>query len=256
MIRAVFFDIDGTLLSHTRGDVPPDARAALSALAEKGIRVFVATGRHIQEIEALPVRDIPFDGYVLLNGQLCLDAGRKRIFCNPVDSADVRRMLPAFEGRETPAVFVEENRLYANFSNERIASVQRDISTGVPRIGTYGGEPIYQMTVFTDADTAHALLRRLAHCKMTQWHPYGFDILPDDGGKAAGMREILAHFAISEADVMAFGDGENDVDMLRLAGVGVAMGNAADAAKRSADYVTGDIDAGGVVQALVHYGVL
>ena len=55
---------------------------------------------------------------------------------------------------------------------------------------------------------------------------------------------------------MAFGDGENDIDMLRYAGTGVAMGNAEEAVKRQADYVTGDIDDGGIREALEFYGLL
>ena len=55
---------------------------------------------------------------------------------------------------------------------------------------------------------------------------------------------------------MAFGDGENDMDMLRFAGVGVAMGNACDAVKAAADYVTDTVDNDGIEKALRHFGLI
>lgn len=54
---------------------------------------------------------------------------------------------------------------------------------------------------------------------------------------------------------MAFGDGQNDIEMLRHAGIGVAMGNAADEVKRSADYVTTGVDRAGIAKALRHFGL-
>ena len=70
MIKAIFFDIDGTLLSHTTGRVPESTEFAIHQLRKKGIRLFVATGRHKLEIEELPVNKLSFDGYITLNGQI------------------------------------------------------------------------------------------------------------------------------------------------------------------------------------------
>ena len=69
MIKAIFFDVDGTLLSHTTKCIPRDAVQALRTLLDRGIRIFMATGRHSTELDQLPVRDIRFDGYITLNGQ-------------------------------------------------------------------------------------------------------------------------------------------------------------------------------------------
>ena len=73
MVKAIFFDVDGTLVSHTQKAVPESARFALDRLSQKGILRVLATGRHMGELEQLPIRDIPFDGYVTLTGQLTLD---------------------------------------------------------------------------------------------------------------------------------------------------------------------------------------
>ena len=76
MIRAIFFDVDGTLLSHKTKEVPSSARRSLALLKERQIKVFLSTGRHALELDELPVQDLTFDGYITLNGQLCLDGDK------------------------------------------------------------------------------------------------------------------------------------------------------------------------------------
>ena len=65
-IKAIFFDVDGTLLSHKQNDVPESTRYALHQLRLRGVKTVVATGRHMIEFSKLPVSDIPFDGYLTL----------------------------------------------------------------------------------------------------------------------------------------------------------------------------------------------
>ncbi len=73
MIKAAFFDVDGTVYSHESKSVPESTMKALEILRDKGIKTFLATGRHFTEIDKLPVGKIPFDGYVMLTGQICAD---------------------------------------------------------------------------------------------------------------------------------------------------------------------------------------
>ncbi|MDR1983999.1 MAG: HAD-IIB family hydrolase, partial [Prevotellaceae bacterium] len=70
MIKAVFFDIDGTLVSFKTHAVAPPVIAALRALKQRGIKIFVASGRHQSTMDN--VAAIPFDGYVTLNGGICI----------------------------------------------------------------------------------------------------------------------------------------------------------------------------------------
>ena len=69
-------------------------------------------------------------------------------------------------------------------------------------------------------------------------------------------RQILEHFKIGQEEIMAFGDGDNDIDMLRYAHIGVAMGNAGENVKTHADYVTACVDDDGIYKALKVYGLL
>ncbi len=118
------------------------------------------------------------------------------------------------------------------------------------------GGTIYQLIVFGDDDAFRALMGHLPGCKMTRWNSYGADIISKDGGKVVGIRHFLEHFHLRQDEIMAFGDAENDMDMLQFAGVGIAMGNADDTVKQQADYVTEDIDRDGIDLALRQYGLL
>ena len=85
MIKAASFDVDGTLLSYKTKQVCPSAKAAIAKLQEQGILCIVATGRHMIQMSKLPVADIPFDGFVMLNGQLVLDKEQNVLFGVPIE---------------------------------------------------------------------------------------------------------------------------------------------------------------------------
>ena len=105
-------------------------------------------------------------------------------------------------------------------------------------------------------ENEHLLLDRAPHLKTTRWHPTFLDVIPATGGKDKGMDAMLAHFGLTPEEAMAFGDGENDLTMLRHAGIGVAMGSASDFVKSQADYTTGTVDEDGVIAALRHFELL
>lgn len=256
MIKAVFFDVDGTLYSHTQGAVPPSALRALYRLREKGILVFLSTGRHLCELKVLPLPSFAFDGYVTLTGQLCLDGAFRPFYRRFLDPEDQKPLIRAFEEKKIPMLLANEELLYINFVNDRVRRVQRDIATPLPPVGEYRGEEIYIAVAYCAGAEREALISPLRHTVTSAWHPSGFDLIPADSGKAVGIRETEKRFGFAPEETMAFGDGENDLDMLRHAGVGVALGNGAPALKAAADFVTDPIDEDGVEKALRHFGLL
>ena len=82
------------------------------------------------------------------------------------------------------------------------------------------------------------------------------EVTAADANKASGMLELAAHWGFDESQTVAFGDGYNDVEMIRRAGLGIAMGNGCDEAKQAADYVSDDIDRDGVYKACLHFGLI
>ena len=86
MIKAVFFDIDGTLRDFDTGRIPESAREAVAQARREGILCFAATGRHLLEIEEESLLEgVSLDGLVTLNGQYCLD-GKGRVLYEKADA--------------------------------------------------------------------------------------------------------------------------------------------------------------------------
>ena len=255
-IKAIFFDVDGTLISHTTGEVPESTRAALEKLREKGIKRVVATGRHMIELSILPVSDIKFDGYVTLNGQLVLDGEGKIIYENPIEGKDQKALVRLFNEKKIPVALVEKDRMYINYVNQYVESAQQAVSTPVPPVGEYTGENIYLAIVYLSKENEHIMSTELPGCTATRWNDYGLDVIASTGGKAKGIKQYLKAVGLTEKDTMAFGDGENDMEMLKLVNIGVAMGNSSVELKDEANYVTGSVDKNGLARALSFYDLL
>ena len=132
MIKAVFFDVDGTLVSHAENEVPASTRRSINKLKERNIKCVVATGRHMLELAELPVRDIEFDGYITLNGQLCLDDRRAVICGTPISGKDKEQIIRLFEEQRLPIVLVEKDAMYINFVNQQVEQAQKAVCTDVP----------------------------------------------------------------------------------------------------------------------------
>ena len=256
MIKAAFFDVDGTLVSHTTKSVPQSARDALERLKASGIHCVVATGRHITEMEKLPVADIPFDGYITLNGQIILDRNKKYLHGTPITGTAKEYFLKLFREKTIPVLLVEEDRMYLNFANERVAKVQADISSAVPKLGEYGGGEIYQICAYLREDEESLLAPIADSCEITRWNRGGVDVIAKGGGKVKGIAQYLEANGLKQEETIAFGDGDNDTQMLKFAHIGVAMGNAWPSTKEAADYITDHVDNDGVATALAHFGLI
>lgn len=259
MIKAIFFDIDGTLLSHQSQTVPQSTKLALQKLKENGIYTFIATGRHISEIRDLPLDDLEFEGYITLNGQYCYNK-QGVIYDLPIHQKDIQQILNYIEQKPFPCIFVEDEKMYINFYNQAVETVQKAISTALPELGDLKrglSHPIYQVIPYDiTVEQEINILKQMPHCQHTRWHDLAIDIIPKQGGKQNGIFEVLKHYHLTIDETMAFGDGHNDIDMLEHVQVGIAMGNASDEVKSHSDYVTDDIDHDGIYNALKKYKLI
>ena len=117
-------------------------------------------------------------------------------------------------------------------------------------------QDILQLTPFFTAEYEKEFLTRLPHCISGRWHPEFTDITANGADKGKGIIIMARHEGFDPSRTIAFGDGGNDTSMILQAGIGVAMGNAIDALKQQADYVTTSVDDDGILNALRHFNVI
>lgn len=256
MIKAAFFDVDGTLMSHKTRSIPASTRRALEKLREKGILCVVATGRHICQFEHLPVNELDFDGYLTLNGQICLDKDRKILYGCAMEGKGKDRLVKMFHDQEMPVLLVNEEGIYINYVDDRVRYVQDCISSPVAQVKQYQGEDLYMVCTYTAPEEEAQLGPAWEDCVISRWNPYALDIIAKGGGKDIAIGRYLEAMGIAREQSIAFGDGHNDMNMLKYVGIGVAMGNAEEEVKAIADYVTSDVDEDGIEKALKHFGML
>ena len=227
MVKAIFFDIDGTLVSFKNHQIPKSTFDALYKLKEKGIKLFIATGRGKDGLDVL--NDFPFDGYITLNGQYCY-TNNQIIYSNTIKKEDLQALLDYLKDHQVPCGFTEENTKYFNYRDERVDAIH--------------------------AIEEKEILSHMPHCISARWHPTFCDISPIGGTKQLGIDKFLEYYGLDLKDTMAFGDGGNDMQMLQHVSLAVAMGNAGDELKSIADFVTKDVDDEGIAYALKHYGLI
>lgn len=157
---------------------------------------------------------------------------------------------------DVPVLLVEKDRMYINFVNKEVEKAQREISSDVPDTGEYGGGEIYQAIAYVEKEKEDELKAILPDCRITRWNDRAVDIISRGGGKVVGIKQYLERNNILPRETMAFGDGENDIEMLEAAGIGIAMGNADDIVKKSADYVTDSVDNDGIGKALRYFQII
>lgn len=255
-IKAIFFDIDGTLRDFQTGRIPDSAKEALLEARKAGLLLFIATGRHKLEIEEENLLEgMPFDGYVTLNGQYCY-CGDRVIYDLPIDPGEVQRTLTLLEEEPFPCMFMEADCMYINLVNHVVEKVQQDIGTRIPQILNVErarNQRIYQIIPYVPFDMEQKLKKHLLSCEFIRWHDeMGCDVIPAGGSKWKGIIKMAEHYGFTAHEMAAIGDGKNDISMLTGAGLGIAMGNASNVVKDAAGYVTDSIEADGLRKAVFH----
>ena len=257
MIKAIFFDVDGTLVSMTTHTIPPSTLDCLHALRRKGIKLYVATGRHMSMMDDVRAQ-FEFDGYVSVSGQYCL-CGDTVVHSNPISPQGMAEMVSAMEKHGFSGMFLEGEECWLNLHDEAARQYIEEFQLKTPPVRPLSralDHSIYQVITLLTREQEHLLLDRADHLKAVRWHPSFLDAMPTDGGKDTGIRAVLDWAGIAPEEAAAFGDGENDLTMFTCVGTAVAMGNANQTVKQAAHYVTTHVDEDGIRQALLHLDLL
>ncbi len=259
-VRAIFFDIDGTLVPFGRTSCLPSTKQALAQLHEKGIRLIVASGRSRFEIQRTGMLDgVYFDAYLTDNGQDAYDSEWNLIYGKPLDPNDVETLIDWSDRRgKTCWLAGADETLINRVTPELVTAMGENFLNIVPEgdLREMNKKPVYKLVLFGESEELHEPVSLAPHSMTTQWCGLGHDFITLDGGKDNAVHELLRRYGVTTDEAMAFGDSENDVTMLRAVGTGVAMGNAADDVKAAANYVTDDAMQDGIATALRHFELI
>jgi HAD superfamily hydrolase (TIGR01484 family) len=247
--RLVALDIDGTLVDRN-GFLPDFVADAVGQVVQAGVPVVLSTGRSWHGTRSL------FDELQLPPGPTVCSNGAVVVRYPPQEiikaiTFDPRPVITQVE-EFAPGTLIAVEEIGIGYRlNDRFPG-DEDL-TGkliIEDAEQLSSRPVTRV-ILRDATRSEeeflALARHLGMHGITYFIGWGswLDIAPDGVNKAAALAEVAAGFGVAAADVLAFGDGRNDIEMLRWAGRGVAMGDAPEEVKAAADDVTKTIDDGG-----------
>ena len=261
-IKAIFFDVDGTLSSYINHRIHPTDLESLRKLHDKGIRLFIASGRDFdipQEAASVDQARPYMDGFIGINGQHCALADGTLVSSYIMDDGDFRRLRKCCGENHIAMLYYVGHQSYVTELSDLVYGFADYVGLPVhPVRQLLPDEPTPRKVCIyvTEADEIRLLRPLLQHTETANNRDLLSDMIPEGIGKDSGIRDICAYFQIDPKETMAFGDGENDVSMLNAAGIGVAMGSAPENVMKSADYVTGTAEEAGITQALLHFGLI
>lgn len=266
MIKLAAFDIDGTLFDEKRKEFPKSAVEGLRRLRENGIKIAAATGRPPSTASLLRLAGIFPHYLVCSNGHLILDETGKVLdeqcfsrqlaedvwhYCQErqigllwkyPDSTYVYRNDPEFE-----KIFSKNKKL----SDKPVAPVFFNDHTVHLTRGANGGClacPVEELEEFNRAFAGR--------CRAVDINGRSSDLMLWGVNKQTGLAALLQSLGIAPEECIAFGDNRNDLEMLRYAGIGVAMGSGEEVLKKNSDYVTAAVEQDGIYLALQHFQLI
>ena len=261
MTKALFFDIDGTLVSFQTHTIPASTIEALTLAHEKGIKIFIATGRPtliINNLGELQSRGL-IDGYITMNGGYCY-VGDDIIYKSCIARQDVQTLARICQEKGYACIFVGEQEAWVCQPSDELRQIFYTF-LGVKEFPEVSFEEaisheIYQMTPFFSPEAEADIAPLMPESEFGRWYHSFVDITAKGNTKQNGIDEFIRRFGFKLEETMAFGDGGNDIGMLRHAGIGIAMDNAKDEVKAAADYVTASVDEDGIFKAMKHFGII
>lgn len=240
--KIAFFDIDGTIVPFGTGRVPERVQDTLIALQKRGVLLCVATGR--SPLTLPNFGRVKFDVFMTFNGSLCFNE-QEDIFKAPLNHDDVMQVLENTKKMGRPISIANREFCICNGTEpnlEKYYEIGHEKLIIDPDFDEKIKGEVYQIMMACAPEEYDTVLENAPHIRMAAWWEKAVDMVPADCGKGLAVTKILEYYGFSKEESIAFGDGGNDIDMLKAAGVGVAMENASDTVKEAADVVCDSID--------------
>lgn len=258
-IKAVFFDLDGTVIDPITHEIPQSNLDTIHELAKQGIKIFIATGRSYEMLPTIPgLLSLPWSGFVCSNGQRVFD--ETGIECmghylskNQIDQlvsfcqAEQMTVSLCAIGRQIAPLGISDDMVEAHsFFDEPLPEV----------IKVHHDEAIYMALIYNNRSYDFHKVEQIDGLRALPNQSTYADVVLKGISKAAGMEFLCQRYDIDMTHTMAFGDSGNDIDMLQAATIGIAMGNASDEVKACSNFITKEVGMEGIAFALKHYALI
>lgn len=255
-IKIIFFDIDGTLIAMDKETISEKVLEALKRLQDRGIKLCIATGRGPMIVPHFD--GVEFDTYLTFNGSYCYNE-KETIYSNSIPKEDVEKLISNAAAMGKPVAIATKDRMapngeeddlvaYFGFGNAKF-KVAKDFEE-------VKKEEIYQVLMAIKKEQYEAALKDVKSAKITAWWDRAVDIIPVNGGKGLGIEKVLEYYGLDRSQALAFGDGNNDIEMFQAVGTGVAMANASDELKAISDEICGDVAEDGIYHYCIEKGLI
>jgi len=254
--KIVFFDVDGTITNFKDGTISASTKDAIQALMSRNIKVVAATGRPLSMCQDL--KELGIKTFITANGGY-VKHKQTIIHKTPLDKYIVKEVID-FASKENHGLsFYTEDFSMNGVKNKQILNALRETLSlcDFPAVNEeiYNQE-VFLMCLFADNAMVKRYIQAFPYLTFKRWHPFVLNVLQQEVSKSLAIIEVLKYFNIEQSKAIAFGDGDNDIDMLEVVGLGIAMGNGNDRLKQAADFVTKSSSEEGIAFALKTYGII
>lgn len=259
--KLIAFDVDDTLLT-TEKVISPKTKQALLNAQKNGIKLCVASGRLPYGVKPYAEElDILNNGgyYLGFNGGAVLNSGNELIGTTYLDSKYIEPVYEVLRPTNVTTMVHKGDIIYADRKVNDYTHIEPDV-IGLPLnlvddIAEFVDWKLHKILLCGEPGELKEVESKLKakfadDVDIYLSAPWFLEVMPNGVNKGLGVEKVCADMGISMDEVMAFGDNYNDIPMLEMAGLGIAMGNAEDEVKNSADYVTDTCDLDGIAKAL------
>ncbi|TDL76127.1 Cof-type HAD-IIB family hydrolase [Peribacillus frigoritolerans] len=254
--KIVFFDIDGTITNHDNGRISDKTKKVIKTLKTKGIKLVAATGRPLSMCEE--IRELGIDTFITANGGY---VKHKDVIIHkvPMDRNTVKEIVEFSHKEQHGLSFYTEKFCMNGVKEDEISKALKETLSldEYPELDDLiYNEDVYLMCLFATDAIVEKYKESFPLLNFRRWHPYVLNILQEDVSKSLAILKVLDYYGLDRTEAIAFGDGDNDIDMLELVGLGIAMGNGSEKLKKVADYVTKKSGEDGIPFALKKYNII
>ncbi len=258
LIKLLATDVDGTLY-NSNNKISKKNRKAIKKCMDKGIKVVLSTGRGIYSARRI-IKDLGLKNpHVLSNGTLIIDKNLNNLEYLTLKRASYEKIVKLSRdiGEQLIACTIDGHLLFESDYNG-IGSDLEEKENGLKLADMLLDAPVDKILICTiiTEDNTNTDFKKFGlgdDIKIRKAGPYFTNFLDKRAGKTNALKKVIKSLGIKQDEFMAIGDGENDKGMIKLAKIGVAMGNASKEIKNAADYVAGDNDNDGLAEAIYKF---